>query len=281
MLGRMHARGEGGSIDLAEARRLFALAAEQGHMGAKFSLDSLDRAAKADADAMMEQLLAEDLEEKKANGAANSTKSAKGKKARSKRGETAAATSVSAGHELDARDEEEDSVKDSADNAQVVLETKQVAPLPAVEPTAAHLTAAEPVAPVAAAIGAAVAAAIGAAATPDEKPVLAGNIGARGGCGRGGRGLSGRGPRGRGGQQLVQSAVMMSLADSQFNTGRLEAPESTIGGQSTCIVCFTNPKSHVAVPCGHQCSCGDCSAQMKECPVCRGHVQMWMRVHMA
>ena len=73
-------------------------------------------------------------------------------------------------------------------------------------------------------------------------------------------------------------AAMTSLADAQFDTGRPGAPESTIGGQTTCIVCFINPKSHAAVPCGHQCACGNCSAQMKECPVCRNPAHMWMHV---
>ena len=76
-------------------------------------------------------------------------------------------------------------------------------------------------------------------------------------------------------------AAVTSLADARFNTGRPEAPESTIGGQSTCIVCFTNPKSQIAVPCGHQCACSDCSALMKDCPVCRSPVQMWMQVRVA
>ena len=76
-------------------------------------------------------------------------------------------------------------------------------------------------------------------------------------------------------------AAVTSLADAQFSTGRPEVPESTIGGQTTCIVCFVNPKSHVAVPCGHQCACGDCSAKMKECPVCRSTTLMWMHVRVA
>ena len=75
--------------------------------------------------------------------------------------------------------------------------------------------------------------------------------------------------------------AVTSLADAQFSTGRPEPPESTVGGQSTCIICFTNIKSHIAVPCGHQCACADCSAQMHECPVCRASVQMWMQVRVA
>ena len=73
-------------------------------------------------------------------------------------------------------------------------------------------------------------------------------------------------------------AAVMSLADAQFVTGRPEVPESTIGGQTSCIICFAKPKSHAAVPCGHQCACADCSAQMKECPVCRRTTLMWMQV---
>ena len=108
----------------------------------------------------------------------------------------------------------------------------------------------------------------------------------RGGRGLGGRGLGGRGLGGRGGPRRSPPAppppaAVISLADAQFSTGRPEPPESTIGGQSTCIVCFTNPKSHVAVPCGHQCACVNCSAQMQECPVCRRRVQTWVHVHMA
>ena len=72
--------------------------------------------------------------------------------------------------------------------------------------------------------------------------------------------------------------AVTSLADVQFDTGRPEVPESTIGGQTTCIACFVNPKSHAAVPCGHRSACGDCSAKMTACPVCRGSVLMWMHV---
>ena len=77
------------------------------------------------------------------------------------------------------------------------------------------------------------------------------------------------------------SLPVMSLASAQFDTGRRAVPESTIGGQTTCIVCFVNPKSHAAVPCGHQCVCGDCAAKMNECPVCRASAREWMHVRVA
>ena len=308
MLGSLLQFGQGGPKDLARARQLYELAAARGDDTAREALDALDLGEEAQrakqqtgADATPEQqLVAEDVESRKATCAAKSAKSAKRRKARSKSGKS---PSASPGV---------DTVVEERGEAQEVL--MPVAPSPAAEPAATKHAAPEPIAPCIDAGGAAPA------------------IGASTGQGRGGFGLSGRG-RGRGGQPGQSAAAIAtnneaagavayllgqvslqvpagsfdagtaalvaatapvaldrppppptavtSLADAHFNTGRQEAPESTIGGQSTCIVCFTNPKSHVAVPCGHQCACGNCSALMAECPVCRSRVQTWVHVRVA
>ena len=78
-----------------------------------------------------------------------------------------------------------------------------------------------------------------------------------------------------------QPVATLSLADAGFDTGRATVPESTLGGETTCIVCFSNPKSHVAGPCGHLCACGPCSARMESCPICRAPVLMWMQLRVA
>ena len=74
------------------------------------------------------------------------------------------------------------------------------------------------------------------------------------------------------------AAEGLTLADVGNITGRVhdEAPESTTGGQTTCIVCMVGPKSHLAVPCGHQLACERCTASMKICPYCRTPVQCWL-----
>ena len=272
---------------------------------AKVSLDGLDKAAEAEADQMTEQLLAEDLEEKKAKGAAKSATSGKSKKPRRKRGGSGVAS-----------------------EAWRQWRTIPVASSPAALEPVAPFTETRATMPVAIGL-------IGAAPTSEKTPDQAGSVGVhRGRGGRGSRGLCGHGSSGRGGQRVQSAAAIAtgdegdeavgavahllnqaslqvqapssdadaappvtaaaapvalgmlppppvavtSLSDAQFSTGRPEAPESTIGGQTTCIICFVNPKSHAAVPCGHWCACGDCSAQMKECPICRGPVQMWMHV---
>ena len=71
---------------------------------------------------------------------------------------------------------------------------------------------------------------------------------------------------------------VLTLANVGDITGRNDAPESSIGGESTCIVCMARPKTHLAVPCAHQCACGTCAAQMQLCPYCRAPVQAWFEV---
>ena len=75
---------------------------------------------------------------------------------------------------------------------------------------------------------------------------------------------------------VTEPFAAVSLADAGLDTGRPAAPESTMGGETTCIVCFARVKSHAAVPCGHLCACGPCSELMRECPYCREPVMMWM-----
>jgi hypothetical protein len=106
----------------------------------------------------------------------------------------------------------------------------------------------------------------------------------RGRGGRGGRG--GRAGRRGVGTMVASSAepsdptpppppTAISLACASLDLRRPEVTESSVGGQATCIVCFTNPKSHLAFPCGHQCSCGPCSERMTTCPYCRQPVIGW------
>eukprot|EP00964_Phaeocystis_antarctica_P071118 scaffold43349_cov73-Phaeocystis_antarctica.AAC.1 len=183
--GQVDARlnGQCVSEDLTEARRLFGLAAAQGSAGAQEALDSLDRVAVAqrakkqvDADAMMEQLLAEDAEEK-AKDAAKSAKSAKGKKPKKKGGKPpATSTSVGTDHELEAGDAGVKVAVEDSGEAQAVL--MPVAPSPDTEP-AANPAAPEPITPFNEA----------GAAAPVPVPVA---IGGASGWGRGGRGLGGR-----------------------------------------------------------------------------------------
>ena len=47
---------------------------------------------------------------------------------------------------------------------------------------------------------------------------------------------------------------------------------------STCVVCLTNEKNTVLVPCGHYCCCQGCASNMAMCPVCRTTIQFRQKV---
>jgi len=78
----------------------------------------------------------------------------------------------------------------------------------------------------------------------------------------------------------AQQVPSLTLADVGGLTRRADPPESTVGGETTCIVCMANPKTHLAVPCGHHCACDFCADQMNQCPYCREPVNLWVRHRM-
>jgi hypothetical protein len=45
-----------------------------------------------------------------------------------------------------------------------------------------------------------------------------------------------------------------------------------------CKICMEESRTHVLNPCGHWCLCGECSAKVKECPICRVKIVSSIRV---
>ncbi len=41
-----------------------------------------------------------------------------------------------------------------------------------------------------------------------------------------------------------------------------------------CVVCFSDVKTVVFIPCGHYVCCGSCSKQCNTCPICRSKINM-------
>ena len=68
----------------------------------------------------------------------------------------------------------------------------------------------------------------------------------------------------------------------QMDHARGVLPESTVGGTTTCSLCFVGDKDHLAVPCGHLCACMSCARDLEgtsaPCPICRQCVNTWVRV---
>ena len=71
-----------------------------------------------------------------------------------------------------------------------------------------------------------------------------------------------------------------SLADAA-GFAPAHSDDRSESGESSCIICFAEQKTHAAVPCGHQCVCAGCSTRVQDaCPICREPIAWWMRVHM-
>jgi hypothetical protein len=66
-------------------------------------------------------------------------------------------------------------------------------------------------------------------------------------------------------------------------TGAAPVGVPTDNTDEACVVCLSNVKDHVAVPCGHLCLCGPCAVELKAkkstCPICRVEVQLYMKVY--
>ena len=74
---------------------------------------------------------------------------------------------------------------------------------------------------------------------------------------------------------LPQATAIDQAAEQGAASGQVQDPDS-----EACVVCMDGAKSHVLVPCGHQCVCGPCSERLAQghCPVCRTAVTMAMPV---
>lgn len=83
---------------------------------------------------------------------------------------------------------------------------------------------------------------------------------------------------------MAHTAQIMQLTESiAALQGQVVDETSTLGGGTTCSICFMGTKSHLALPCGHLFACGDCAAALAEkgqpCPMCRGATREFIQVH--
>ena len=83
--------------------------------------------------------------------------------------------------------------------------------------------------------------------------------------------------------QAAELPTVMAPTAAALGLPPMVDDTSTLGGGTTCSICFMGTKSHVAVPCGHQFACGDCAdVLMKKgepCPMCRGAISVFIQVH--
>jgi hypothetical protein len=93
---------------------------------------------------------------------------------------------------------------------------------------------------------------------------------------------------------LLQRGTSVYKIDDVFDPGRNEAPRNAeapandaeadaSGGDdddAICVVCLSEPKDTVALPCRHLCMCSECAQQVRNqsnrCPMCRSTIERLM-----
>ena len=75
---------------------------------------------------------------------------------------------------------------------------------------------------------------------------------------------------------LAQAISIDQVAEQRATGDPVHDPD-----REACVVCLDEAKTHILIPCGHQCVCGPCSERLAQghCPVCRTAVTMAVRVY--
>ena len=82
--------------------------------------------------------------------------------------------------------------------------------------------------------------------------------------------------------EYVREQKLEQLAEEQAKRQRAAAQKEQQKEQQQqleeCVVCLERPRAVALVPCGHACVCQPCGDMMQECPVCRSHIEIRLRI---
>ncbi|UJR32360.1 hypothetical protein I4U23_019823 [Adineta vaga] len=68
---------------------------------------------------------------------------------------------------------------------------------------------------------------------------------------------------------IVPSKNRMSVSSNEITDGKLQE----------CVVCLTEERQIACLPCGHLCTCTCCGYSVRTCPMCRTHIESFVRVY--
>ncbi|XP_058797911.1 mitochondrial E3 ubiquitin protein ligase 1 [Phymastichus coffea] len=73
-------------------------------------------------------------------------------------------------------------------------------------------------------------------------------------------------------EQRLQNELQKSLEDTRKER-RQRVRDRELREDQICVICCTNPREIILLPCGHVCLCEDCSIHVtSNCPVCRKNI---------
>ena len=73
-------------------------------------------------------------------------------------------------------------------------------------------------------------------------------------------------------EQRLANELRKSLEESRKER-RQRVRDKDLREDQICVVCRTNPREIILLPCGHVCLCEDCSMDIStDCPLCRNRI---------
>lgn len=82
-------------------------------------------------------------------------------------------------------------------------------------------------------------------------------------------------------QKLLVNSAVYNVYDI-FGVEQVTGDDSM---QSTCVICMSEPRTTLVIPCRHMCLCEDCAETLKvqsvKCPICRGPVRSLMKIEVS
>lgn len=63
------------------------------------------------------------------------------------------------------------------------------------------------------------------------------------------------------------------IAYKGFTWWKRSLPDPDYSGERKCCICLAKESTVVFLPCGHVCTCTDCSPVIQACPICRARIQ--------
>ncbi|XP_052847282.1 mitochondrial E3 ubiquitin protein ligase 1 [Drosophila gunungcola] len=74
-------------------------------------------------------------------------------------------------------------------------------------------------------------------------------------------------------KQEREEAKIRNRLETERRERRARSRPHTLSQDQLCVVCSTNPKEIILLPCGHVCLCEDCAQKISiTCPVCRANI---------
>lgn len=82
-------------------------------------------------------------------------------------------------------------------------------------------------------------------------------------------------------QRSDRSTTLESQSSNSLNNSQSLPASSPTPEDSICVVCMTNSRSVVLIPCGHLAVCQSCYGRLQQCPICRAVIRGAIRSFMS